>query len=57
MSGPIAGSVMITSWSVQDKVDTRILSDLYHISGDGIASNHVWRLYVTDVLDTKQGIP
>ena len=32
-----------------------MLTDLYHVSGDGTASNHVWKLYVTDVLDTKQG--
>lgn len=43
------------SWSVGDVVDTRILTDLYHVTGDGIASNHVWKLLVTDVLDTKQG--
>lgn len=43
------------SWSVGDEIDTRILTDLYHVSGDGTASNHVWKLLVTDVLDTKQG--
>ena len=55
MSSPIAGSVTVMSWSVGEEVDTRIITDLYHVSGDGVASNHIWKLYVTDVLDTKQG--
>lgn len=55
LSSPVAGSVTVMSWSVGDVVDTRILTDLYHVTGDGIASNHVWKLLVTDVLDTKQG--
>lgn len=55
LSSPVAGSVTAMSWSSGDRVDTRILTDLYHVSGDGVASNHVWKLYVTDVLDTKQG--
>ncbi|XP_046653346.1 uncharacterized protein LOC124344000 [Daphnia pulicaria] len=54
LSSPIAGSVTVISWSVGDEVDTRVLTDLYHVSGDGTASNHVWKLLVTDVLDTKQ---
>ena len=45
----------LMSWSVGDEIDTRVLTDLYHVSGDGTASNHVWKLLVTDVLDTKQG--
>ena len=56
LPSPIAGSVTVMSWSLEDQVDTRILTDLYHVSGEGTASNHVWKLYVTDVLDTKAGL-
>lgn len=55
LSTPVAGSVTVMSWSVHEDVDTRILTDLYHVAGDGTASNHVWKLLVTDVLDTKAG--
>lgn len=55
MSTPISGIVTVMSWSVEEQVDTRVLTDLYHVSTDGAASNHVWKLYVTDVLDTKAG--
>jgi len=44
------------SWSIGDEIDTRTLTDLYHVATDGTASNHVWKLFVTDVLDTKAGI-
>lgn len=56
LSTPIAGSVTVMSWSIGDEIDTRTLTDLYHVATDGTASNHVWKLFVTDVLDTKAGI-
>jgi hypothetical protein len=55
LPSPAAGSVTIMSWSVEDQVDVRLVTDLYHVAGDGTASNHIWKLYVTDVLDTKAG--
>jgi hypothetical protein len=55
LSTPIAGSVTVISWSAEEQVDTRVITDLYHVSNDGAASNHVWSLDVTDVLDSKQG--
>ena len=58
LPGPIAGSVTVTTWrsGESDQVDTRILTDLYHVGEDSSASsNHVWKIYVTDVLDTWAG--
>lgn len=56
LRSPVAGSVSVLSWSARDSVDVRVLTDLHHISDDSQAdSNHAWKLYITDVLDSKAG--
>ena len=56
LPSPVAGAVTIMTWSDGEQVDTQIVTDLYHVSEDGPSTNHLWKLYVTDVLDSKAGI-
>ena len=43
-----------TTISKGDAVETKILSDLFHVSGEGLgkSSKHKWTLYITDILDS-----
>lgn len=53
LPSPIAGTVTIMTWSDGDHTDTKIVTDLYHVVEIGSASRHIWKLYVTDVLDSR----
>lgn len=56
LPSPVAGSVTIMTWSDGDQTDTRIVTDLYHVFDISSSSRHVWKLFVTDVLDSKAGM-
>ena len=56
LPSPIAGTVTIMTWSDGDHTDTKIVTDLYHVVEIGSASRHIWKLYVTDVLDSRAGM-
>lgn len=66
LATPVAGTVMVMTWQPDaaamadgQRMDARIVTDVYHVSGvgGGLASDHVWKLFVTEVLDSKAGMP
>lgn len=51
-TSPVAGSVWFTSAGQE----TKIFTNLVHVTGDKGSSNHRWQLFITDVLDTYSDI-
>ncbi len=52
-AAPLAGSVWLTSVGTGDAVETKILSNLYHVGEDSPSSGttrHRWSLFVSDAL-------
>lgn len=53
-TSPVAGSIWFTHDSSAE--ETKIFTNLVHVSGDQGSSSHRWQLFITDVLDTDSDI-
>ena len=55
-TSPVGGSIWFTSLSLGDNVETKIYTNLVHVSGPSKSSSHKWQLFISDVLDTDSDI-
>ena len=55
-TSPIAGSVWFTSFGSGETVESKIFTNLVHVSGEMKSSSHKWQLFISDVLDTDSDI-
>ncbi len=55
-ASPVAGSVWFTSVSRGDAVETKILSNLFHVRESGASTRHGWSLFISDALATASDL-
>ena len=57
-NSPVAGSVWF--FMLENKltgyVETKIFTNLFHVGENSKSSDHIWDLYITDILDTTRDI-
>ena len=54
-ASPVAGSIWFTALSKGDAIETKILTNLFHVASTK-SSNHAWQIFITDILDTDNDI-
>jgi Cu/Zn superoxide dismutase len=58
-ASPVAGSVWFMSVDRRAEgagVETRVLSDMFHVRGKSKSSTHAWRLFITDVFEATSDL-
>ena len=57
-NSPVAGSVwfFMLENRLTGSVETKVFTNLFHVGENTKSTDHVWDLYITDILDTTQDI-